>query len=60
MVSKDVKPMNLEEQEIMDGFLLSTQCGFSQSKIDFLLRLVGTQCGQDCRHGCGKLVFMRP
>ena len=25
MVSKDVKPMNLEEQEIMDGFLLSTQ-----------------------------------
>ena len=25
MVSKDVKPMNLEEQEIMDDFLLSTQ-----------------------------------
>ena len=43
-----------------DGFFSSTQCVFSQSKIDFLLRLVVTQCGQDCRHGCGKLVFRQP
>ena len=25
MVDKDIKPMNIEEQEIMDDFLLGTQ-----------------------------------
>ena len=50
-------------------YVINIRMAFSQARSavflrhaveDFLSRLVGTECGQDCRHGCGKLVFRQP